>query len=177
MDEPAAPRRQEQWSAQRGGCGGLAALCLLLLVALPFLLLRSCVSREEVARVPAPGGQAHAVLVEVNGGATTDFAYSVRLEGLGLLGFEQEVAWLYGAHRSDCAYGVNLRWAAPNRLLIEYRDADQVRTTPAEVRGRGIRVELRPGTTDPNAPCGGMEYNLRGRRREPRGLTLPAAQP
>jgi hypothetical protein len=164
MAERAPPEEQEQWSAPRGGCAGLAALCLLLLVALPFLLLRSCVSHEEVARVAAPGGQFQAVLVEVNGGATTDFAYSVRIEGMGLLGFEQEVAWLYGAHRSACAYGVNLRWAAPNRLLIEYRDAKQVRTTPAEVGGRGLKVELKPGTTDVNAPCGGMEYSQRRRR-------------
>lgn len=164
MNEPQAPQ-DEPWTAPRGCCAALATASLLLLVVPPVLLVRSCVSHEEVARVPAPGGQVHAVLVEVNGGATTDFAYSVRVEAMGGLGFEQEVAWLYAAHRSDCAYGVNLRWAAPDRLLIEYSNAERVRTIPAEVAGRGIKVELRPGITDARAPCGGMEYNLRGRPR------------
>lgn len=164
MDERPAPDGEPP-AFRPGCCAGLAAACLLLVLVPPFFLYKAMVSHDEVARVPAPGGRLHAVLVEINGGATTDFAYSVRIEGMNWLGFEQEVAWLEAAHRSDCAYGANLRWAAADRLLIEYRDAERVRTVSAEVAGRGVRVELRPGVTDPRAPCGGMVYNLRGRPR------------
>ncbi len=111
----------------------------------------------------APGGGLHAVLVEVNGGATTAFSYSVRIQAPGLLGIDQEVASLYAARRSRCASGVALRWKGPNRLLIEYLAAEQVRTTPAEVGGRGIRVELRPGIADETAPCDGIERSRSGR--------------
>jgi hypothetical protein len=147
------------------GCwAGLAVLCLLFLLA-PSLLLWTCVSRVEVARVQSPNGDVDAVLVEINGGATTGFAYSVRLQPTGWLGSMRsgEGAWLYGAHRSECAYGVNLRWPASDRLVVEYREAERAQAHPVAIAGRTVSVVLRPGVTDAAAPCGGMEYSA-GRR-------------
>lgn len=142
-------------------CFGFAGM------GLPFLLLPFCtlfvVSREEVARLPSPNGRLDAVLIETNGGATTSFGYSVRLEEPGWFGSEHEVASLYAALRNDCAYGVSLRWAGPDRLLVEYQDAERANASAVEIDGRQVAVELKPGVTDPAAPCGGMEYNLRGR--------------
>ncbi len=148
----------------RGSCRGFALMGLALFVLLPVFLLRSCVSNVEVARVPSPDGAVEAVLIERNGGATTSFGYTVRLEEPGWFGASEEVASLYGAHRSPCAYGVNLHWAALGRLLIEYQDARYPEAHTAQIAGRSIEVELKPGVLDPRAPCGGMEYNLRGRR-------------
>jgi hypothetical protein len=53
----------------------------LLALVTTFVLLTACsqVSRDEVARVAAPGGQVEAVLVETNGGATTSFGYEVHV--------------------------------------------------------------------------------------------------
>ena len=141
----------------------LSCLMLLVLIFLPILLLSGRISRDEVARVASPAAGLDAVLIEINGGATTDFAYSVVLEEPGWFGASEEVASLYAAHRSDCAYGVNLRWAGPNRLLIEYQDAGRAEAHPATIGGQQMGVELKPGVTDPTAPCGGMDYNLRGR--------------
>ncbi|HEX8667341.1 MAG TPA: hypothetical protein VF727_03090 [Allosphingosinicella sp.] len=149
----------------RGSCLAFGLMGLALFVLLPVFLLGSCISRDEVARLPSPDGALEAVLVEINGGATTDFAYAVRLEEPGWFGAASEVASFYAAHRSDCAYGVNLRWAGPDRLLIEYRDAEQAEARPARIGGRNVSVQLKPGVTDPTAPCGGMHHNLRGRRQ------------
>lgn len=159
--EPTSPR----WTFPRGCCGALAGLCLLILLA-PLLLLSTCVSRVEVARARSPNGDVEAVLVEINGGATTDFAYAVRLQPTGWLGRMRsgQGAWLYGARRSECAYGVNLRWSTSDGLLVEYREADRAEAHPVGVAGRTVTVVLRPGITDAAAPCGGMEYAA-GRRR------------
>lgn len=156
-------QERKGWARPRG-CLGIAIAGLLLLIAAPILLLTLAnrVSRVEAARAESPDGAIDAALIEINGGAKTDFAYSVRLHD-GWFGPGREVASLYGAHRSECAYGVNLRWTAPDRLLIEYQDAARAETFPAQVDGRKVIVELRPGIIDRRAPCGGMEYNLLGR--------------
>ncbi len=125
----------------------------------------ACMSRDEVARVPAPNGKVEAVLYETNAGATVSFGYEVRVvrarSSHGPL-----VAELYGAVRSDSAYGVNLRWKDTALLAIEYLEAktDTVLLREARVTGHRIRVELRPGIVDPRAPAGGMLWNLQGRR-------------
>ena len=132
------------------------------------LLFGACVSRDEVARATSPDGQIDAVLVETNGGATTDFGYDVfltihrRSADRGM-----RVASLYGAIRSDSAYGANLHWTAPEVLLIEY---DSVRGVPwvdsqPDFDKTRFQVRLRPGIVDSTAPGGGMLLNLEKRRR------------
>ncbi|HEY7546287.1 MAG TPA: hypothetical protein VID27_15460, partial [Blastocatellia bacterium] len=98
-------------------------LCLLLAI----VLCVSCtdpVSRDEVTRVPSPSGHIDAVLIETNGGATTSFGYDVYLVRSGgnyKQGFQ--VASLYGAARNESAYGVNLKWSEPQKLMVEYLKA------------------------------------------------------
>jgi hypothetical protein len=127
-----------------------------------------CITRDEVARVPSPDGAVEAVLVETNGAARTSLGYEVRI--LETRGYRAAlVASLYGAVRKDSAYGLNLRWASNSDLIIEYLEARVVRLgeTSRRLAGREIRVTLRDGIIDPDAPAGGMFRNL-GRSRAER---------
>jgi hypothetical protein len=115
-------------------------------------------SREEVAWANSPDGLTHAILLETNGGATTSYGYKVELHPAPHQGEEPVPAGgLYGATRSECAYGVNLRWLSPAELALEFSKADNV-DVPAEVNvgGRAIAITTRSGVLDPDAPCGGM---------------------
>ena len=122
------------------------------------------VSSDEVLRVPSPDRRIDAVLIETNGGATTDFGYHVLVGKSDHRG--DEVAWLYGAVRNDNAYGVNLRWASDRELVIEYLRASEERLERGivQVAGRDVRISLRRGVADPSAPAGGMFYNLEKRK-------------
>ena len=131
-------------------CGALVAGCL--------------VSRDEVARVRSPSGDADGVVVETNGGATTSFGYEVYVAPKGRSTFwGMKVASLYGAVRNQRAYGVNLRWTDPKTLAIEFLDARYARiegTLPINVGGHSISVVLANGINDPRACPGGMLYDL-----------------
>jgi hypothetical protein len=140
------------------------------LLSLPAAALTiSCgllVTHDEVARTTSPSGDADAVLVESNGGATTSFWYDVYLVEPGAhWDAGEHVAYLYGAVRSSSAYGVNLRWTGPTSLTIGYLRADKARLeeTSLRVAGKTRRIALRPGMVDNDAPPGGMLYNLEGR--------------
>ena len=109
-----------------------------------------------------------AILIERNGGATTSFDYRVYLaspKGTATSGVL--VADLYGAGRSASAYGVTLRWASADSLLIEYFDAKDTSQVlhEAAIGDRRVHVALRPGVVDSAAPEGGMLYNLEKSRR------------
>jgi hypothetical protein len=125
------------------------------------ILLAACdavVSKDEVVKLASPDGRLVAHLYETNGGATTDFGYVITVsETSADRGYK--VASLYGAGRSDCAYGVNLRWTGNDQLLAEYLDAKSAEFHNADINGKKIIVTPRTGVTDPNAPCGGMLYN------------------
>src|SRR5262245_61369365 len=85
------------------------------------LLSSACgpLTGDEVARVTSPDGRLDAVLFELNGGATTSFAYEVAVVEKGRKDGDR-VAWLYGAVRNDSAYGANLKWAGETELAIEF---------------------------------------------------------
>ena len=132
------------------------------LIAVALLPLSGCLSgepsRDEVARSKSPDGQTLAVLLETNGGATTSFGYEVELRSASGEAEEPVVAAsLYDANRSDCAYGVNLRWLFPTELGLEFENAKQIRITEdIRVGAKPITVSALPGVTDDSAPCGGM---------------------
>ena len=137
------------------------------------LILFFCVSitacyptYDEVARVSSPNGLVDAVLVETNGGATTSFGYVVFLETDSFWGTKQtKVGHLYGAIRSDNAYGVNLVWVTGTTLQLEYLKTQDIffRLTKVEVADIDFKILFRSGIYDPDAPSGGMHYNLMGR--------------
>jgi hypothetical protein len=137
-----------------------------LLLGLNVMLLAGCVG-SEVARTTSPSGKVDAVLVESSGGATTSFGYTVFVVPAGKSTWlYNKVAWLYAA-RTEQAYGVNLRWAGPANLTLEYltaKEADLLRSN-VWVAGEQVRIGLRSGVADPKAPSGGMLYNLEGRSR------------
>ena len=115
-------------------------------------------SREEVAWANSPDGLSHAILLETNGGATTSFGYEVELHPAPHQGEEPVPAGkVYGATRSGCAFGVNLRWVSPTELALEFAQADNIAVPETvKVGGRSITITARSGVSDANAPCGGM---------------------
>jgi len=121
-------------------------------------------SADEVARVTSPNGLVDAVLTESNGGATTSFGYDVSVAPHGS-SEAHEVANLYGATRSPQAYGVNLHWASPDHLDVEFLSTKTPPTlhSPMVVGEKNITVTLRSGVIDTAAPPGGMLYNLKRR--------------
>ena len=128
------------------------------LLAVALLPLLGCfVSKAEVARVPSPDGALEAVVTEVDGGATTSYAYVVSLGPAGQRGTSR-IAYLDGAARSARSWGVNVRWPTNEAVEIEYltaRETELERSTIA-IGGRTIRVTLRSGIDDPAAPPGSM---------------------
>jgi hypothetical protein len=135
---------------------------ICIIVAL--ILSSACVeSSDEVARVRSPNGLTDAVLVESNGGATTSFGYQIVLTQAGRsTHWGTEIAGLYGAIRSDSAYGVNLRWRSNDSLRIEYLGVQAVNKFIPSVRinRQSVFVSLDSGIPDPRAPSGGMLWNL-----------------
>jgi hypothetical protein len=115
-------------------------------------------------RAVSPDGRLTASVFEINGGATTDFAYEVDVSRRWPIHWDHAVAGFYGAGRSNCAYGVNIRWADRDTLLITYKDAKSTDIDhAAHLFGRTVRVAVKAGVDDPSAPCGGMEYGQQGR--------------
>jgi hypothetical protein len=143
------------------GCAGVGILLVLFCYA---LLLSTCVSRVEVMKAYSPNRSRVAAVFEINGGATTDFAYEVDVSRASYFSRNREVARLYGAGRNDCAYGVNIRWPDNETLLITYKDAKSANIDKnTHILGTDVRVLSRSGVNDPTAPCGGMEYSQSGR--------------
>jgi hypothetical protein len=147
------------------GLVGLGVVVLFIGLSLNGLMEWSF---DEVARVPDPNANVDAVLVETNGGATTSFGYLVFIfpRGQKPERSDHAVVSLYGAGRSDHAYGANLRWAANDTLVVEYLDAQQANwlNGTLAVNGRVINIVMKSGVNDPSAPPGGMLYNLERHR-------------
>ena len=125
-------------------------------------------SYDEVARVPSPSGQVDAVLVEGNGGATTSFGYYLYVVPKGKKVSRKPdaaVASLYGARRSESAYGVDLKWDSTNKLTGEYLSAQsaEIVRDAVTVAGQQITITLRSNINNSAAPAGGMLYNLRNK--------------
>lgn len=137
-----------------------------LVTSLTFLLtacggLLGGSSRDEVAWANSPDGRTHAILSETNGGATTSYGYVVELH-LSDHGGDTPVnaGTLYGAVRSECAYGVDLRWLDPSTLALRFEKAQQT-NVPASVvvGGRRFRIVVQAGEVNDDATCGGMLAN------------------
>ena len=120
-------------------------------------------SKNEVGRLTDPSGTIDAVIIEINGGATTSFTYDVMITTKGSNAKSgNKVATLYGATRNESAYGVNLKWISNKVLSIEYFDTKSVKSQKDDVtiNGNKIQVILKDGIWDKDAPSGGMLYNL-----------------
>ncbi len=133
----------------------LAAFLPLFLGACDPLGGPSC---EEVAWANSPDGRTHAILLETNGGATTSYGYLVELHPADHQGEPPVSAGkLYGAVRSDCAYGVDLQWLDPTTLGLRFESAKQVHIPRSVVvGGRQVRIVAQAGLKNDDAPCGGM---------------------
>lgn len=116
-----------------------------------------CVSKVKVTEIKSPDGSLTANVFEINAGATTDFAYEVNIAHNWPIRWDHSVAGLYGAGRSDCASGINIRWIANDKLLISYKDAKSTDIDKSvHLLGRTVQIEAKSGINDPTATCGGM---------------------
>jgi len=142
-----------------------AAALLLAVTVSAFLWLVPGPSADEVSRLAAPRGDIEAVLVETNGGATTSFGYEIFVVPRGTKPSGMPAAFLYGAVRSQKAYGANLRWLSDSNLDVEFESTKSAKVgiPLVSVANRNVHVELKANVTDPNAPPGGMLCNLKGR--------------
>jgi|HubBroStandDraft_1064217.scaffolds.fasta_scaffold21221_2 hypothetical protein len=125
------------------------------------LLLCGCSSRNEVLRITSPDGKVDAIAFETDCGAVCSFGYEIWLAPKGSHRGEQ-VAWLDAAIRNEQACGVNLKWLDADKLSVEYlraNDSNLLKQT-VDVAGHSVRVSLQGGIKDPQAPAGGMLYNL-----------------
>jgi hypothetical protein len=133
----------------------------------PLLMLTGCnllgdVSRDQVATVVSPDGATRAILFETNGGATTSYGYEIELAPLSQDGEVVAAGRLLGAARSQCSWGVNMRWLSSTELAIDFQEADRTELpTQVEVGAKSVRLTERSGQSDQTAPCGGMLRNLR----------------
>jgi len=144
----------------------LSQTVLVILLALTAACDDGGWSWDEVARTRSPDGARDAVVVERNGGPTTSFGYEVFVVPHGatvLEGRPGAVASLYAATRNAQASGVNLRWLTGDTLAVEYLAAREAVVHPTALSHRPdpVRVVLRPGVEDPQAPGGGMLDNAK----------------
>lgn len=149
----------------------LQSILFVLFVCCLIWSLKSCdiVSHDEVASVVSPDGNYQCIVFERNGGATTSFSYWLFLrskkakKGSFAERFtpEEQIASLYGACRSEQAYGVNVKWINTRTIQIECLSSGESELfTPVKLEGNEFRVLLKQGILDPTAPAGGMFYNL-----------------
>ncbi|WP_435417158.1 hypothetical protein WAB17_09710 [Parerythrobacter aurantius] len=137
-----------------------------VIILAPLLMLIGCdltgeVSRDPVAAVTSPDGATRAVLFETNGGATTSYGYEIELEPASQDGEVAAAGQLLGAARSQCSWGVNLRWLSPTELAIDFKEAERTEIPKrVEVGAKSVTITERSGISDKAAPCGGMLANL-----------------
>lgn len=137
-----------------------AVLVLMMLAGLFAVLLAVCWAMgpftgrfggpqvDEVARIANRDGDLEVVVVEWDGGATTDVGHDVFVVERGRpLEARALVARFYGAHVNDRAWGIECRWAEGGSLVLAYdeaRRADLV-VPKAMVAGKVVAVQLAAG--------------------------------
>lgn len=148
--------------------GSLTALAAVMVMLLAWLFsgLIGEPSNDEVARVVSPSGKVDAVLFETNGGATTSFGYDIYIVEHGAKPSGSPAISLYGAVRSQSAYGANLKWVSPNSVAVEFLSAKstKIKKPTLSLGDQIVQLAVHEGVADDSAPAGGMFYNLRGRQ-------------
>lgn len=158
-------RKVIAWSL--GGC----AILIAILVALFIVLSPYICSFDEVARFISPDNKYDAVVVETNGGATTDWSYLLfivprsrhisRYEIRWLPGHADCFGYLYGACRNQNAAGVDLKWLNTRTIAVEYLKARHGSIDKTVwVGNQKFVIVNKPGIFNPSAPGGGMLQNL-----------------
>ena len=112
-----------------------------LVIGFGFLMC-GCTSRE-VTRVTSPNGRLDAIVLESDCGVSCDVLDDVWVVPKGRRA-GVKVALFDDAIRNEHAYGVNLKWDADDRLVIEYLRAHsaQLLMRKAVIGGQGVQVTL-----------------------------------
>lgn len=114
----------------------------LLVFVVPIYLLSSGVSREVVQTVPSLDQKFKAVVVAVDGGATTSVGSVIYIERYAATRNRNEVAMIYGAINDKETYGVDLAWTGSRQLTIRYREARFKRVPSRKVSSFGEEFKL-----------------------------------
>ena len=90
---------------------------------------------------------------------------STSSKGPGSVTWSESSANLYGAVRSNRAYGINLKWESPDVVIVEYMDARETKQEVPSIllSGRTCASDTPHGVVGEKASAGGMLHNLRGR--------------
>lgn len=140
----------------------MRSICLILAV-----LSAACnvpLRVGEVSRAASPSGRVDAIVIEANTGSQSSSSHDIFIVPSGKEhNAGVHVASLYGATRNPASFGVNLKWNGPEELSIEYLKATaaEIMQERAEIDGERVRVTLREGIEDPQAPAGIMLDNLK----------------
>ena len=132
-----------------------ASLVFIVLGTLLLIYFVTEPSREEVLRLHSPSGKTDAVVIEVNGGATTAFAYEVRLEESGGTKKSTKVAYFYAPWRNvKGASGLDLKWISADELHIEFfaSRTEELLKPVVKLSNETVRVLLKPGVDNQTAP-------------------------
>jgi hypothetical protein len=120
------------------------AICALALAA------SSCAIHDEVARVSSSDGTVDAIAIRGDGGGTVTFWYEIYVAERGA-GYSSGhlVASLTGPLLNAQDFGVNLKWAGPNDLYVEYYSTRKAKvdSSTVQVGAKRINVSLHPGVT------------------------------
>jgi hypothetical protein len=152
-------------SRRRNSAALILAACVVAAIAIAVMVRidPKKPTRDPVLRVLSPDNEVSAVVYELSGDAKSSFRYQVEVSANGKA---QVVAGFSGALRNDRAYGVTPEWLSNTELSIDYLTAQQQQLLlPAvTLANRTVKVTLHSGVKDPDAPAGGMLFNLRQAR-------------
>jgi len=135
---------------------GVGALLLLVLAAVGAFLYHITRCPEwETCRTVAPCGDYMAVALDGDCNVTTPISHTVALVTLDERGTRTDLAVFAHASCNAQEGGVNVSWQDDETLVISYLKAGIVNVLQetTRVRGKTVRVVLRPGVSSPRA-CG-----------------------
>lgn len=132
----------------------------VVIAAVGFFSLAGCDSppAAEASRLTSADGRMDAVVLEEGFNATTPYNYSVCVVPAGRpCGDDIAVAKVFGATRSEQAYGVDLSWRSPTQLEIRYLTANSTKSLrPEGSRAAHIGIVFRAGMANQRAAAGAM---------------------
>lgn len=122
-------------------------------------LLAACSSAPmEAVRTSSPDGIREAIVLEGGVNATTPYNYTVCIVEKGKsCKSDNMAAEVFGATRSEHAYGIDLIWRDPTTIEVRYLTANRAQLMEARDRAsRGVVIVFKSGVENANAPDGAM---------------------
>ena len=146
---------------------GLALFAVLFAIVLVFCVFFAP-SSDIVVRTDSPNGDFVALVEETNSGRSNVLGYNILVEPKASSNSRVLLAKFAGAYRNPKASGVDLIWAAPYTVSVQYLNAKMAEIPfPSVLCGKAvINVEAHSGVLDILAPPGTMLKNLEIERKK-----------